>query len=98
MSLSDDIKSRVKKAPKTLGNQLGREAARLDFSVVRVSQYTGATRPTVYAWFKGGEVTPAYRMRVKALLSILRSAKSADEAWKRACQLQALQSLHEPEP
>lgn len=84
--LSAQVKRAVQKAPKSLGNQLGREAVRLDFSVIRVSKYTGATRPTVYAWFKGGEVTPAYRTRVKGLLSILKAASNADAAWRKACQ------------
>jgi hypothetical protein len=92
-----ELRRTVQKAPKTLGNLLGREALRLDFSVLRVAKYTGATRPTVYAWFKGGQVTPAYRTRVKGLISILRAAKTSDDAWKKACQLQTLQSLHEQE-
>lgn len=94
---SASLKLEVAKAPKTLGNLLGREALRLSFSVNRVSKYTGATRPTVYAWFRGGSVTPAYRGRVKGLISILRAAKNAEDAWRKACQLQALQSLHAPE-
>lgn len=84
--LSKQVKDAVLKAPKTLGNQLGREAVRLDFSVLRVAKYTGATRWTVYTWFKGGSVTPSYRTRVKGLISILRGAKSAEEAWRKACR------------
>lgn len=84
--LSMKLKEQVLKAPKTLGNQLGREAVRLDFSVLRVAKYTGATRWTVYTWFKGGAVTPAYRTRVKGLISILQGARTAEDAWKKACR------------
>jgi hypothetical protein len=85
--LSANIKKQVLRAPRTLGNQLGREAVRLDFSVLRVAKYTGATRPTVYTWFKGGEVTPAYRTRVKGLLFLLKNAETAEDAWRKACRL-----------
>jgi len=84
--ISAQLKRAVLKAPLTLGNQLGREAVRLDFSIIRVAKYTGATRPTVYAWFKGGSVTPAYRARVSGLLTILKAASTADAAWRKACR------------
>jgi hypothetical protein len=84
--LSNRVKEAVLKAPRTLGNQLGREAVRLDFSVLRVAKYTGATRWTVYTWFKGGSVTQAYRTRVKGLISILQKSKNAEEAWRKACR------------
>ena len=75
MAYSDEIKEKTKKAPKTLGNQLGRWAIHLDFPVIEVAKFTGATRQTVYNWFSGTEVTNAYRMRVQSLLNILQSCK-----------------------
>jgi hypothetical protein len=70
----------------TLGNQLGRWAVHLDFSVIRISQATGASRQSVYNWFNGGEVFVAYRPAVSALLKILQSSSTADEAWRKACK------------
>lgn len=86
MSYRPDLKSAVSKAPKSLGNQLGRWAVHLDFSVLRVARATGATRQTIYNWFVGGQVTAAYRERVKGLLDILRTSPTAEQAWRKACQ------------
>jgi len=86
MPYSEHIKAAVGKAPKTLGNQLGRWAVHLDFSVQRVAQATGATRQTIYNWFIGGHVTNAYQNNVKVLLQILRSYPTAEQAWRKACQ------------
>jgi hypothetical protein len=72
--------------PKTLGNQLGRWAATRDFSVVRVAKALGVTRQTVYNWFFGGEIFPAYEPRVEMLLNILKNTPTADEAWKIVCK------------
>lgn len=85
MPYQNNIKTVVGKSSKTLGNQLGRWAVHLDFSVNRISKATGATRQTVYNWFAGGQVTPAYKERVKALLHILSTSPSAEAAWKKAC-------------
>ena len=74
------------KAPKTLGNQLGRWSVHLDFSVVRISQALGVTRQSVYNWFNGGEVFVAYRPHVEALLKIMQSSSTVDEAWRKTCQ------------
>lgn len=78
--------SEIRKAKKTLGNQLGRYAVSLDLSVYRISEVTGASRQTVYNWFHGGEVFAAYQPVVNALLKIMQSSKSADEAWRKACK------------
>lgn len=83
---SDEIKSTVSKAPKTLGNQLGRWAVHLNFSVTRIAKITGASRQTVYHWITGGLVRQGYHDRVKALLELLRSSQNAEQVWKRACQ------------
>jgi hypothetical protein len=83
MAYSDTIKQSIKVAPKTLGNQLGRWAVHLDFPVIEVAKFTGATRQTVYNWFSGTDVTPAYRMRVQSLLNILQSSNTAEEAMRK---------------
>lgn len=83
MPYSDKIKETIARAPKTLGNQLGRWAVHLDVPVIKISQYTGATRQTVYNWFSGTDVTPAYRERVAQLLSILRTCTTAEQALRK---------------
>ena len=83
MAYSDTIKQTTKVAPKTLGNQLGRWAIHLDFPVIHIAKFTGATRQTVYNWFSGTDVTPAYRMRVQSLLNILQSSHTAEEAMRK---------------
>lgn len=91
MGYSQKTKQRVNAAPRTLGNQLGRWAVYLDFSIERVQLATGASRATVYNWFgvgnKPGEVTPAYRERVRALIDILKTHKTAEDAWRKTCQI-----------
>jgi hypothetical protein len=86
MAYQDSIRDAIRKAPKTLGNQLGRWAVHHDFSVLRVAQATGATRQTIYNWMLGGQVTASYRERVKVLLEILRAAPNAEQAWRKICQ------------
>jgi hypothetical protein len=84
MPYSETIKQTTSKAPKSLGNQLGRWAIHLDFPVIKIAQYTGATRQTVYNWFSGTEVTPAYREKVSNLLRILQASKTSEEAQRNA--------------
>ncbi len=86
MAYSQQIIDTVKKAPKTLGNQLGRWAVHLDFPVTKIAQITGASRQTVYNWFEGGEVFVAYRPAVTNLLTIFKSSSTADDAWSKACK------------
>lgn len=83
MPYSDKIRETISRAPKTLGNQLGRWAVHLDLPVIKIADYTGATRQTVYNWFSGTDVTPAYRERVTQLLSILRTCTTAEEALRK---------------
>lgn len=85
MPYSDTVKAKTLSAPKTLGNQVGRWAIHLDFPVIQISQYTGATRQTIYNWFSGTDVTPAYRARVQSLLNILQTSTTAEEAMRK-CQ------------
>jgi hypothetical protein len=86
MAYSPQIIDTVKKAPKTLGNQLGRWAVHLDFPVTKIAKATGASRQSVYNWFAGGEVFVAYRPVVEALLSILKTSHDADAAWRTTCK------------
>lgn len=86
MAYSQQIIDTVKNAPKTLGNQLGRWAVHLDFPVTKIAKATGASRQSVYNWFAGGEVFVAYRPVVEALLTILKSSPTADDAWRKVCK------------
>lgn len=85
MPYSRKIRATVDKAPRTLGNKLGRWSIILDFPVYKVALITGATRQTVYNWFSGGEVAVSYRERVQALLDLLATSSNATEAWEKAC-------------
>jgi hypothetical protein len=83
MAYSDTIKQTTKVAPKTLGNQLGRWAISLNFPVIEIAKFTGATRQTVYNWFSGTDVTPAYRNSVQSLLNILQTSRTVEEAMRK---------------
>lgn len=85
MPYSQDIINKVAATPKSLGTQLGRWAIHHDFSVVRISRALGVTRQTVYNWFFGKEIFPAYRYRAEWMLEILRSSPNADAAWSKIC-------------
>jgi hypothetical protein len=87
MPYSDKIKSTTAKAPKTLGNQLGRWAVHLDYPVIHIANFTGATRQSIYNWFGGAEVSPAYRERVKQLLDILQTSNTAEEAMRKCLKI-----------
>jgi hypothetical protein len=86
MPYSQKIINDVADTPKSLGNQLGRWAIYHDFSVVRISKALGVTRQTVYNWFLGKDIFPAYVERAEVLLKILQSSNSADDAWKKTCK------------
>lgn len=86
MPYSDKTIYSVKKGPRTLGNTLGRLAVDLDFSVMRIAKATGATRQTVYNWLVGGDVLSPYKPAVEKLTHILKTARTAEEAWGYTCQ------------
>jgi len=86
MPYREELRQEIKQAPKTLGNQLGRWAVHLDFSIARIAKSTGATRQTAYNWVTGGLVSPAYRDRVRVLLETLRASTTAEQAWRKICQ------------
>jgi hypothetical protein len=81
------LKRDIKRRAKTEGNLLGRWAIHHDFSVIRIHRATGATRQTIYNWFRGDEVSPAYRDKVTELVKILQAADSAETAWGQACKM-----------
>jgi predicted DNA-binding protein YlxM (UPF0122 family) len=85
MSYSQKIIDEVAKTPKSLGNQLGRWAIHLDFPVTKIAYALGVSRQTVYNWFTGTEVFVAYRSRVEFLTSIMKTSRTADEAWRKIC-------------
>jgi len=72
MAYHAHIIERVKKAPCSLGAQLGRLAIKHKVSVQEVARRTGASRVTVYSWFSGGGVTNAYQPAVKKLIETLK--------------------------
>lgn len=76
----------INRGPRNLGNTLGRLAVAIDFSVLRIAKATGASRQTVYNWLSGGEVIVPYRPLVEQLINILRTARTAEEAWKKTCK------------
>lgn len=86
MPYSSKTISAIANSPKTLGNQLGRWCVHRDFSVVRVAKALGVTRQTVYNWFMGGDIFPAYQQRAQTLLQILQAAPTAEKAWRDICQ------------
>lgn len=92
MAYSPEVIAAVKKAPKTLGNQLGRWAIHLEFPVTKIAKATGASRQSVYNWFHGGEVFIAYRPTVEAVLKLLQSSSTKEEAWSKICKAFNLQA------
>jgi hypothetical protein len=86
MAYSQKTINDIMRAPKTDGNQLGRWAVHLDFSVVRISKALGVSRQTVYNWFVGGDIFPAYVHRVDTLLAYLKESHTAEEAWRKICK------------
>jgi len=86
MPYSQKMIDDVGDTPKTLGNQLGRWAIHLNFPVTKIAYALGVTRQTVYNWFEGRDIFPAYQNRVELLLSIMRSSKTADQAWREICK------------
>lgn len=92
MAYATALISSTQKAPQSEGNKLGRQAIRLNFSVIRIAKATGATRQTVYNWFVGRPIAPYYTPRVTALIEILSSADTAEHAWRKVCSKFALKT------
>jgi plasmid maintenance system antidote protein VapI len=72
----------VERSPRGLHKTLARAAIRVDLPITQVAQAIGATRWTVYRWFKGNEVSPAYRQRVTEVALILEKSADKEQAWK----------------
>lgn len=72
MAYYEKTKNVLASSPRTQGAQLGRLAMKRGVSVAEIAKRTGATRPTVYNWFRGGMVSPAYRGAVFMLIAQLK--------------------------
>ena len=72
MTYYKKTKAALASSPRTQGVQLGRLAMKKDYSVAQIAELTGATRPTIYKWFRGGTVSPAYRAAVASLILYLK--------------------------
>lgn len=88
MPYSPKLVEQIKSLPvDSLNAKLGRWAVYLDVSAVQIAQATGATRQSVYNWFKGGTILSAYRPAVRHLIEIMKTCKTSEEAWSRICQV-----------
>ena len=85
MPYKSSIRKKIAIAPSSMGKTLGGHAVRTDFSVLRISKATGATRQTIYNWFFGGVVAPYYRDKVMEIIDILRDSQTAEHAWRTVC-------------
>lgn len=85
MAYQQKVVDSITKAPKSLGNQLGRWAVYHDLPVTIIARATGVSRQTVYNWFTNTDVFVAYRERVECMLQILQTSKSKEEARRRVC-------------
>jgi hypothetical protein len=85
MAYNPQTLANIQRAPRTLGTQLGRNAYRLQFSAVRIAKLTGASRQSVYNWYRGGAIFAAYKPAVVRIIEIMKSSKTGDEAWSKAC-------------
>ena len=72
----------VERAPRGLRKTLARAAIKLGMPIAQVARAVGATRWTVYRWFRGHEVSNAYRQRVTEVALILEKSSTQEEAWK----------------
>jgi transcriptional regulator with XRE-family HTH domain len=70
----------------TLGRELKNAIVLHGMPVARVAKAIGASRQTIYNWMRGGRVFCAYRPHVRAIIRILQTAKTKDEAWSKICQ------------
>lgn len=85
MPYYDITKERLRGASSTLGVKLARQAVRKNISVQELSRAVGATRQTVYRWFAGHVISPAYRSTVTQVLNIIAAAPNRDAAWSQLC-------------
>lgn len=86
MAYAPQIRKILSTGPVTLGKTLGRLAVANNIPVVLLAQCTGATRMTVYNWFKGGDVFHLYEPTVQAAIDILKNSKSPETARRQLCR------------
>jgi predicted transcriptional regulator len=56
-----------------LGKALAEARKKANISVITLSKWTGASRPTLYNWLRGKPISPVYIAKVKKALSRLES-------------------------
>lgn len=83
MSYYKRIRERVLALPPCPQQTLALQAMRLEISVQELSRVLGAGRKTVYNWFYGGSISPAYQQRVHTLIDILLASDTREETWAR---------------
>ena len=87
MSYSPKLVEQIKALPvDSLNAKLGRWAVYLDISAAQIAQATGATRQSVYNWFRGGNILGAYRPAVQHLIEVMKTCKTSEETWRKVCQ------------
>lgn len=87
MAYRTEFIAQIKKLPPNLlGVKLARWAVYFDLPATKIADATGATRQSVYNWFKGGEVFVAYRPAVERLIEIMKTSKTSEEVRSRICQ------------
>ena len=91
MAYTRNVIEQIKSQPMSLGVRLGRWAIFLDIPAAKIALATGATRQSVYNWFKGGEVARAYRPAVELTIACMQGAKTGEEAWEAIRQQFGLQ-------
>jgi hypothetical protein len=73
MAYHNKTKASVKSATPSLGVRLGKLAIKHEVTVQEIATTTGASRGTIYSWFKGGAVSNAYLKVVKGLVETLKT-------------------------
>jgi transcriptional regulator with XRE-family HTH domain len=69
-----------------LGTALKKAVLLREMPIARIARAIGASRQTIYNWMRGGRVFYAYRPHVRAIIQILQTSKTKDEAWSKICQ------------
>lgn len=86
MAYAPHIRKILSTGPVTLGKTLGRLAVANNIPAALLAQCTGATRMTVYNWFKGGDVFHLYEPGVQQIVDILKNAKTPETARRQLCR------------
>ncbi len=86
MPYSKHVIERVNTLPAPPCAKLARWAVYLDIPVTHIAFASGATRQTVYGWFRGGQVAAFYVPVVLRLVKCMQGSKTGEEAWDKICQ------------